>query len=310
MKRGFIILFVAIAFVCFGTFLFIPSSITVSGYKIINVPSSSAGRLFERGADFKKWWPGEIINNSNFSYQNIDYKIKNSNILGITISAEIGELVFVGTITSIPINKDSSAFQLQYQPIATSLNPIKRIQYYFKALIIKKQLTSIITSLKDYAANTKNIYGLDIYATKVEDSSLISVKRAFDNYPNIKDIDGLINQLKQFATNNGGIIKNYPMLNIHINDDKKYEAMVAIPLLRDIAVKGDVTIKKMILGNILQAKITGGNAAINNGLNTLKDYAKDYGKVSPAIPFQLMITDRNKEPDTTKWVTLVKYPIF
>ena len=90
-------------------------------------------------------------------------------------------------------------------------------------------------------------YGLDIYATKVEDSSLISVKRAFDNYPNIKDIDGLINQLKLFAANNGGVIKNYPMLNIHMNDDNKYEAMVAIPLLRDIAVKGDVMIKKMIL---------------------------------------------------------------
>ena len=66
----------------------------------------------------------------------------------------------------------------------------------------------------------------------------------------------------------------------------------------------------MILGNILEAKVVGGPATIEKGEIAMKNFAKDYGKVSPAIPFQLLVTDRNKEQDTSKWITYLKYPVF
>ncbi len=310
MKKGFIILIIVLVIATVCSFIFIPSSITVSGYKTINCPSASVVRLFERGSDIKKWWPGESNNNASLSFQNKHYTISKSNILGIKIQTEISDISLAGEINSILINKDSSAIQLQYQAFNTGLNPVKRVDYYFKALTLKKQLNIILESLTHFTEDKKNIYGLNITETKVKDSSLLSTKKSFDHYPSNKEVGDLVNKLKQHIATNGGVINDYPMLNIHITEQNKYEAMVAIPLLKDIPVKGDIVIKKMILGNILEAKLMGGNAAINDGLNALKDYAKDYGKVSPAIPFQLMITDRNRETDTTKWVTVLKYPVF
>ena len=44
--------------------------------------------------------------------------------------------------------------------------------------------------------------------------------------------------------------------------------------------------------------------------DNFENYRSDYTILSPAIPYQLMITDRIKESDTTKWVTKFYYPIF
>lgn len=310
MKK-WILVFVSVIIICIiSTFVFIPSSLKVSGYQTAPVPAGSISRVFERGGNFSKWWPGEKINDSIFSFQDTRYSVLKSNALGISISASKNDFSVTGEINTIVVGRDSAAIILDYQSFNAGYNPIKRIENYFKAVRLKKQSEIILSAFKQFATDKKNIYGLDIIEAKVKDSSLISTKKYFDHYPTNKEVDDLINKLKQHIAANGGVIKDYPMLNIHINEDKKYEAMVAIPLLKDIPVKGDIIIKKMILGNILEAKLTGGDFSINNGMNALKNYAKDHEKVSPAIPFQLMITDRNRETDTTKWVTVVKYPVF
>ena len=310
MKKGFFILIIVLAVATISISIFIPSSISVAGYKTTNCSSASVARLFERNGETKKWWPGEIINDSNFSFQNAHYTITKSNVLGITINTEISDLKLTGELNAILLNKDSSAIQLQYQSFNAGMNPIKRITDYYKALSLKKQLNLILDSFKKFAENKKNIYGLDIVETKVKDSSLISTKKSFTQYPTNKDIDELINKLKQHIATNGGVEKDYPMLNIRINEENKYEAIVAIPLMKDIPIKDDIIIKKMVLGNILETKVIGGPSTITQSENALKDYVKDYGKVSPAIPFQLMVTNRYKETDTAKWITVLKYPVF
>lgn len=310
MKK-WILVFVSVIIICIiSTFVFIPSSLKVSGYQTAPVPAGSISRVFERGGNFSKWWPGEKINDSIFSFQDTRYSVLKSNALGISISASNNDFSVTGEINTIVVGRDSAAIILDYQSFNAGYNPIKRIENYFKAVRLKKQSEIILSAFKQFATDKKNIYGLDIVEAKVKDSSLISTKKYFDHYPTNKEVDELINKLKQHIAANGGVIRDYPMLNIHINEDKKYEAMVAIPLLKDIPVKGDIIIKKMILGNILEAKLTGGDFSINNGMNALKNYAKDHARVAPAIPFQLMITDRNRETDTTKWVTVVKYPVF
>ena len=47
-------------------------------------------------------------------------------------------------------------------------------------------------------------------------------------------------------------------------------------------------------------------------VTTLKanDYFLDSKRASPAIPYELMVTDRSAETDTAKWVTRLYYPIM
>ena len=86
--------------------------------------------------------------------------------------------------------------------------------------------------------------------------------------------------------------------------------MVALPINKAVNNEGDFLFKQMVKGNTLVAEVNGGRATINNGLKALEQFKSDYQFTSPAISFELMITDRRAERDTSKWVTRLYYPVF
>ncbi len=100
------------------------------------------------------------------------------------------------------------------------------------------------------------------------------------------------------------------MLNVHKDGPELYEAMVALPTKSDLLSTGNFQLKKMVLGKILMAEIKGGEHTIIKGEEELTNYVNDYKKISPAIPFQSLVTNRQQESDTSKWVTRLYYPIF
>jgi hypothetical protein len=66
----------------------------------------------------------------------------------------------------------------------------------------------------------------------------------------------------------------------------------------------------MILGSLLSATITGGPEKVRIAEQELENYVKDQQLVSPAIPFQSLVTDRRQLADSTQWISKVNYPIF
>jgi hypothetical protein len=63
-------------------------------------------------------------------------------------------------------------------------------------------------------------------------------------------------------------------------------------------------------GNTLEAEFKGGPEATLKAFELFDTYKNDMGYTAPAIPYQLLVTDRAKEADTTKWVTKFYYPVF
>ena len=100
------------------------------------------------------------------------------------------------------------------------------------------------------------------------------------------------------------------MLNVHREGAERYETMVAVPTESDVPTTEKFKIKKMVLGNILVSQVTGGEDRVKEGEKQLANYVEDYQKISPAIPFQSLVTERISEPDSTKWITRLYYPIF
>ncbi|MDB4999000.1 MAG: hypothetical protein JWR76_77, partial [Mucilaginibacter sp.] len=58
------------------------------------------------------------------------------------------------------------------------------------------------------------------------------------------------------------------------------------------------------------ADVKGGKQTVANAFVQLKNYQKDHGLISPAMPFEILITNRLTEKDTAKWVTKLYWPIF
>ena len=63
-------------------------------------------------------------------------------------------------------------------------------------------------------------------------------------------------------------------------------------------------------GNILVAEVRGGVSTVKQAFRNLSNYVGDYGRQSPALPFESLVTDRLKETDTTKWVTKLYFPVY
>lgn len=86
--------------------------------------------------------------------------------------------------------------------------------------------------------------------------------------------------------------------------------MVGLPASRDLPNTATMEQKRMVMGNILVAEVRGGDAGVREGMRQLEDYVSDHGMVSPAIPFVSLVTDRRQEPDSSRWVSRLYYPIL
>ena len=168
----------------------------------------------------------------------------------------------------------------------------------------------LLQQLISFAEDRKNIYGVDITDGRIPDSLFISTRKTFDHHPSEAEIYELIDQLVVYANANNAKQVNPPMMHVEQLDSSHFEIMVALPIDKVINNEGNFLFKQMVKGNTLIAEVRGGRATINNGLKALEQFKSDYQFTSPAISFELMITDRRAERDTAKWVTRLYYPIF
>ena len=172
-------------------------------------------------------------------------------------------------------------------------------------------MQAILNSMKVFLEKTENIYGFVVLDTKVMDSVLVTTRRSFNQKPSIQDIDSMIRSLKKYIAQNNAIEKNSPMLNVVKTDSSHYKVMTAIPVDRELPNTNEFVSKFLLKGgNVLEAEIHGGPATIENSLKEFENYRADYKYDSPAIPYQLLVTERIKEPDTTKWITKLYYPVY
>jgi len=82
------------------------------------------------------------------------------------------------------------------------------------------------------------------------------------------------------------------MVNITRLGDKEVFTQVGFALAADIPAGDQMAIKKMVLGNILETKVVGGQRKINAAFEANKLYLSDHLRTSPAMPYITYNTNR------------------
>jgi len=120
------------------------------------------------------------------------------------------------------------------------------------------------------------------------------------------------NRVQTNMVPDANIMDHIPMVNIMPLEDRPgtYRLMVAIPVSTAIGSKGDVSFMRLIPGRYLITDVNGGPATVDRALAALKDFIRDHQRTVMAIPFQSLITNRMQEPDSSKWVTRIYYPVM
>jgi len=155
-----------------------------------------------------------------------------------------------------------------------------------------------------------NIYGFVIKASTSKRQFCYFYKKIFSHYPQTNEIYALIEDLREYIHTSNAVQLDSPMLNIYTFNSNSFQAMVAIPISHDISSKGDIQLKKFVLGNLITTRVKGGIHTIIKSEHELKNYFDDHHLLSPAASYQLLLTNRMQETDTSKWITEVCYPVY
>ena len=309
MKKWLILISVVII-ASLITFYFLFPSVQNDSYDtIVNCPPRAVARQIINKDKWQQWWPGKKIDNDIYSFENCNYKIGEILLNGFNTVVYHDNDSLKGLLQFIYFGTDST--QLKWTSVYTfSNNPFKRLEQNKDVTAMNNASVNLVNAMKKYFAVPANVYGMKIVEETVKDSTMIALKETFDHYPSTDDVYSMIHSIQTYIKNKNGSAVNYPMLNVHKEGPSRFETMVAIPTNRDLPAEGKFELKKMVLGNILKAEVTGGMNRVKEGEKELANYVEDYHKLSPAIPFQSLVTDRLAQPDSSKWVTRLYYPIF
>lgn len=313
MKKSLIFLFTFCVLILISIYVFIPENLEISKIEYINCNVNGAFRTISDESSWGKWWPKMDSGKSDFVeksffYNGYSYHLSQRFYKAIEVLIKDNNSSIESKINIIDINIDSIVLIWNCQ-LSTTLNPITKILKYRQAEIIKNNMIGILSNLHSFLDNKRNIYGIDLYVTMSKDSTMVATKSQTPNYPSTSDIYNLIWKLKKYIASQNAKENNFPMLHIKKLSETKFETMVAIPVNKQLAGNGQIFFSRFVPWKVLTAEVRGGNYTVDEALRQMKVFINDYQKTAMAIPFESLVTERSKEPDTLKWITRIYTPI-
>jgi hypothetical protein len=313
MKRIFLFLAVILVLLVACTYVFIPNKIYIHKTGAAGANRLPLFRNLSNETEWIKWWPGEkdtTKGNTALTLHGLAYKVTDQKVLSLPISITGNSFEAYSELTFLTISTDSTNLFFD-AVVPTSYNPFKRFSIFLKANKLKRDAVTMMQAVNNYYSRINNLYGYDIKKERVVDSILIFTSREVKGYPSTGTIYSLVDVLKTYIKQQSASETNFPMLHILTKDSITYNVKVAIPVDKRLPGTTDIHYKWMLGGgNILITEVKGGNAEIQKAYKQVQDYISDFNRLSPAIPFQSLVTDRRAEPDSSKWITRIYYPVM
>ena len=310
MKKIVVFFFIVIALLASAYFI-IPAQITVFNSIRVPVNLDGAFRNISVEKNWRKWWPEktDTLSKSMLTLGNYQFSIQQVLYNAMAIGIQKGSVTDSSHLQFLAIGKDSVQI-IWSTNISTGSNPVSRVSQYLHAVAIRKQTGVILTAMLAYLKPSQNLYGIEIKKEKVAIEFMVTTSALLEHYPTTPEIYTMVNALREYIASQHGETESFPMLNIVMLDSFHYKANVAMPIKHKIAEHKPYAVKAMFKGgNILVANISGDNKKIEAGIKSFNQYMADYQKIMMAMPFQLLLTDRTLEPDSTKWITQLYYPV-
>lgn len=310
MKKTFFIVLAAIAIIIAAAYILLSEKPVIAQDLSIDTSDVIAAKFLTTTSGWDKWWPGIKISDKQYSFQDARISIEKMTNSSTYLKLQKDNLTFNGEISCFADAEGSVKFKWDAIDQSDTGFPSRLINY-FKTRTAENQVAEILLSLKHFLEDEKNAYGYKIYLNHAKDTVLLVSAGTYPAYPSLQAVYNTVETLKQQADNQGAKQTNFPMLNVTQTDAHEYQVNVALPINKRISPVQRTSINNIPKGgNLLVADVRGGQNTVNNALAQMKIYMKDHRLVSPAMPFQSLITDRIAQRDTSKWITKIYYPIL
>jgi hypothetical protein len=306
----FVIGILVLAFV--SIYFIIPQKIKTANVIEIDASDVNISKFLVNKRQWHKWWPGQhnAADSIHFSYNGADYVLQESTNSQMKTLIKIGDMELNSQLlyatTGEGMCEVTWATEMQ-----SSINPIERIAQFVKIKRHAKSIDTILTAFKKFMQNEVNVYGMAIKISHIKNPIVLATTTHLNDYPSPETIYSLANGLRKQIKAQNALQLDSPMMNVHPDENDGYQIMVAIPINKIIKPGNGMVLNKLVKNaNVLEAEVKGGKNTILNAFTQLKHFQKDHRLISPAMPYESLITYRIAEKDTAKWVTKVFWPIF
>jgi len=260
-----------------------------------------------------KWFPSDSMNKPGSTdiinkYRNYFYSIDKTMMNTAQVSISNNQTSLKSLINMISIHGDSIAIEWKSE-LPESSNPVNRVKNYIRARKLQNCMSDILKHLKTFLGDADKIYGIHLHEIISKDSTLTATRFLSRGYPSTGNIYNSITSLKKYITSQGAKENNYPMLHVKKVNDTTFETMVAIPVNKYLPGNGKIFFKRFVPWKVLTAEVKGGTSTVDEALNQMEIYIADYHREAMAIPFESLVTDRSKQPDTLQWITQIYTPV-
>jgi hypothetical protein len=309
MKKAIVVVAVLAIVGSAVIYVLIPHRITVQQSVKVAVSQPGALRMLADSANWSKWWPwrGEGDIPMQMGQEQIDLVTQVPPVTVLDWRAK-GDTI-TSKLDAIYLAIDSSALSWQCE-VPAGNTPWSRVMGFSRAKRIATGMESLLNSMSIYLGDPVNVYGMAPQHNKVKDSVLMATRITIDHYPTTADIYALVDKLQAYIKAKGGKVVNPPMLNVLKQGPAEFRVMVGLPCDKVLAGGGGIELKRMVLGNLLTADVQAGPVRLPLLFENFEQYKSDYHFTAPAMPYQVLVTDRRAEQDTTKWITQFCYPIY
>jgi ABC-type spermidine/putrescine transport system permease subunit I len=66
----------------------------------------------------------------------------------------------------------------------------------------------------------------------------------------------------------------------------------------------------MVKGSFMVTEVLGGDSTISKASHNMEQYFQDFRRTSMAMNFTMLVTDRQLQPDSSKWITKLYHPVY
>lgn len=286
-----------------------PSSLHVSAIQLVHASEPSLVRSFEQ--------PTIIYNGMGSSFNKekqkiiagpFEFEIKEHVTNLLKVEATYQAQTFSTYIQTSDYRNDTAVLNWFYE-FPNTYNPITRWEHYQLGKELQSVIKKLLTNLGNYLSDTKNIYGFPIKEIMLTDTVLITTKLETANEPTAAQIYQKVDALKAYLSKYNKQVLNNPMITLINKSEGKHVTMIGLSINGVIPSTENYAIRLMPPhGKMFITEVTGGQSTIDKAYQSLHYYQVDSKVPMPALPFELLITDRLKIKDTSQWKTRIYFP--
>ncbi len=312
MKKLIVGLLLILILTLLCIYLFIPSKIVISSLSGAQATINGEFRYINQEENWEKWWRDPDgkphMKGDPFIYNGTAFRLtkQSNNIAGIEIVQKGIKLQSILHLISFSLDSTGTVWQCEFP---SAYNPLTRYMNYKNAREIKKNMGGVMKNLTSFISNPQNVYGISIYRTSTRDTTLLSARFTSAAYPTTTEIYGYFDAVEKSVKRQKGILTSFPMMNVRKLENDSFETQVALPTDHKLENDGRFSFRIMVPGNFVAADVKGGSYTVNEAQKQLELFIADYNRAKIANRFQLLVTNRLKEPDTLKWITKIYIPV-